>query len=88
MFMPFQLADYNTENQAAASRLIEAVESVGITASLEIQAVNTDLCIALIENTLQQNSIALLQVRLGDRQDLSTPQDVLQADRDIFFSIL
>ncbi len=51
MFMPFQLADYNTENQAAASRLIEAVESVGITASLEIQAVNTDLCIALIENT-------------------------------------
>ncbi len=51
MFMPCQVADYNTENQAAASLLIEAVESVGITASLEIPAVNTDLCIALTENT-------------------------------------
>ncbi len=51
VFMPCQLANYNTENQAAASRLIEAVESVGITTSLEIQAVSTALCIALKENT-------------------------------------
>ncbi len=50
MFMSSQVVNYNAENQTAASHLIKAVESVGITASLEIPAVNTDLCITLIEN--------------------------------------